>query len=183
MKKIALCVLVGIVIASSQLRAQNRMTAHAGLNYSSVTSKNSINPDGIFGLNAGVAAKIYWDELGWSVMPEVNFSQEGYKNQRLDYINIPVSVGFDFTPTFSLSAGIQYSFLVGGANDARTFISNDNYAFLVTFEFFPTDRFVTGLRFSNGLKNIIDRPDLIIVQAANTYSVQFYVGINLFKKH
>lgn len=169
------------VLIVSSVEAQNRISAHGGINYSSINSTNSINPDGVFGFNAGLSYKHYVGDLGWSIKPGIAFSQEGYKNRRLDYINLPLLVGFDFTNTFSLSIGAQYGLLLGGTGDAKEVISNNNYAFLLTFEFFPTERFVTGLRFSNGLKNIISRPDLIVVQTATTYSVQFYIGINLFK--
>ncbi len=86
------------------------------LNYSSVSSKNSINPDGILGLNVGVGYKLYMGDLGWAIIPELNYSQEGFQGQRLNYLNLPVSVGFDFTSSFSLSAGFQYRepLLIGG---------------------------------------------------------------------
>lgn len=181
MYKWLLAIVFGLVITSSSLWAQNRISAHGGLNYSSVNSTNSINPDGILGFNAGLSYKHYVGDLGWAIKPGIAYSQEGFKTQRLDYINLPLLVGFDFTNTFSLSIGAQYSLLLGGTNDAKEVISDNNYAFLVTFEFFPTERFVTGLRFSNGLKNIIERPDIVIVKTATTYSVQFYIGVNLFK--
>ena len=174
-------VLFGLLVLSVSLKAQNRFSVHAGLNYSSVNSTNSINPDGILGFNGGVSYKHYLGDLGWALKPGIAFSQEGYKNQRLDYLNFPLMAGFDFTNNFSFSVGVQYSLLMGGTNQAKEVIYHNNYAFLVTFEFFPTERFVTGLRFSNGLKNIIERPDLIVVQTTNTYSVQFYIGVNLFK--
>lgn len=161
--------------------SQNVLNAHAGLNYSNVSSKNSINPDGILGLNAGFAYKFYVDDLGWSLMPGIEYSQEGFKTQRLDYINLPLLVGFDFTTTFSLSTGFQYSQLVGGSNQAREVIYSSNFAFLVTFEFFPTEKFVTGLKFANGIKNIIKQPDIVIVQTASTYSIQFYIGMTLYR--
>ncbi|MCB0495641.1 MAG: PorT family protein [Cyclobacteriaceae bacterium] len=181
MKKCALTLVLGLLVSLVSLHAQNRFSVHGGLNYSSVSSTNSINPDGKLGFNTGISYKHYVGDLGWSIKPGIAFSQEGYKNQRLDYLNIPLLVGFDFTTSFSLSIGGQYGFLLGGTNQAREVIYHSNYAFLLTFEFFPTERFVTGLRFSNGLKNIIERPDLIVVQTANTYSVQFYIGVNLFK--
>lgn len=161
--------------------AQNTISAHGGLNYSSVSSKNSINPDGILGLNVGFGHKHYLGDLGWALMPELNYSQEGFKNQRLDYINIPLSIGFDFTNTFNLSTGFQYSFLMGGTDATKEVIHASNFAFLITFEFFPTEKFVTGLRFANGIKNVIKDPDAVIVQTALTYSIQFYIGVTLFR--
>ncbi len=176
-------IIVTLLLALSSFgQSTNKWNAHAGLNYSSVSSKNSINPDGILGLNAGIGYKLYLDELGWALMPEVNYSQEGYYSQRLHYLHVPLSVGFDFTDNFNLSVGFQYSQLVGASNEATAVFASNNLAFLLSFEFFPTQRFVTGLRFSNGIKNIIEQPDLVVVQSASTYAIQFYVGVTLFKK-
>lgn len=173
--------LVLLLFSEAKIRAQNSLSGHAGVNYSSVSSKNSVNPDGILGFNAGFAYKLYIDDLGWAVMPGIDYSQEGFAGQRLHYINLPVSVGFDFTNSFSLSAGFQYSQLVGGSSETKQLIYSNNLAFLITFEFFPTEKFVTGLRFSNGVKNIIKTPDIIIIENASTYSIQFYIGVMLFK--
>ncbi len=181
MLKIILSILVIFIFSTQFLLAQNTLTAHAGLNYSSVSSKNSINPNGILGINAGLGYKHYLGDLGWALMPELNYSQEGYSNQRLDYLNIPISIGFDFTKTFNLSVGFQYSYLVQGSTIAKQAIYPSNFSFLVTFEFFPTEKFVTGLRFANGVKNIIKDPDVVVIQTALTYSIQFYIGFTLFK--
>jgi len=181
MLKTTISILVLFLFSVQISFSQNTLTGHAGLNYSSVSSKNSINPDGALGLHAGFAYKLYLGDLGWAIMPGLDYSQEGFKDQRLDYINLPVSIGFDFTESFNLSTGFQYSQLVGGSNTAREIIYGSNFAFLVTFEFFPTEKFVTGLRFANGIKNIIEDPDYII-QNASTYSIQFYIGVTLFRK-
>ena len=157
-------------------------SGHAGLNYSNVSSKNSINPDGILGMNAGFSYKIYLDDLGWALMPGIAFSQEGFKDQRIDYINVPLSVGFDFTSSFSLSTGFQVSQLIGSSNEAKEVFHGSNFAFLITFEFFPTNKFVTGLRFANGIKNIVKAPNMINIQTASTYSIQFYIGYVLHRK-
>ncbi len=177
-KTITVSLLFLLLLTQTSL-AQNKLAGHVGLNFSSVSSKNSINPDGILGLNAGVSYKVYLGDLGWAITPEIDFSQEGFKDQRLDYINIPISIGFDFTNSFSLSTGFQYSQLIGGSNEALDIIYGSNFAFLVSFEFFPTEKFVTGLRFANGIKNIIKQPDEVVVQNANTYSIQFYIGYTL----
>ncbi|MCF6359221.1 MAG: PorT family protein [Cyclobacteriaceae bacterium] len=173
---------LSILLFLSQISfAQNRLSGHAGLNYSSVSSKNSINPDGILGMNAGFDYKFHLGDLGWAVTPGIDYSQEGFNGQRLNYLNVPISLGFNFTNSFSLSAGFQFSQLLGGSNEAKQIIFPTNYAFLVTFEFFPSERFVTGLRFANGVKNIIKNPDVIVVQNATTYSIQFYIGVTLFR--
>jgi hypothetical protein len=162
--------------------AQNNLSVAAGLNYSSVSSINSTNPDGKLGLTAGIALKHYMGDLGWFVKPGLFYSQEGWLRQRLDYLNVPIIAGFDFTDDFNFNLGLQYGLLVGGLNDPGDIVSRNNFAFLVGFEFYPTDAFDVGLRFANGVVNIIADPTDIVIKDARTYSIQFYFGFNLNKK-
>lgn len=154
----------------------------AGLNYSSVSSINSTNPDGKLGLNAGIGYKRYVGDLGWFVKPAIFYSQEGWLHQRLDYLNLPVIAGFDFTDDFNFNLGFQYGFLIGGIDDPEERIDRSNLAFLVGFEFYPADAFDVGLRFANGIKNIVAKPDEMVIKDARTYSIQFYFGFNIGKK-
>lgn len=168
----------------SQAQTRNNLSVHLGVNYSSVSSVNSTNPDGIFGLNAGAAYKIYLDDLGWFVKPEISYSQEGYLYQRLDYLNFPVALGFDFTDDFNAHIGFQYGLLVGGFENPSDTFYNYNLAFLVGFEFYPIDYLDVGFRFSNGVKNLVKEPDDIVIDDARTYALQLYIAANLnrFKK-
>ncbi len=161
---------------------QNKLSVAAGLNYASVSSINSSNPDGTLGLSAGIAYKYYLNELGWFVKPGLFYSQEGWMRQRLDYLNLPVLVGFDFTDDFNFNIGLQYGFLVGGLNDPANVIDRNNFAFLVGFEFYPIEAFDVGLRFANGVHNIIKEPDQLVVKDARTYSIQFYFAFNIGNK-
>lgn len=161
--------------------AQNFFSANVGVNLSSVSSVNSTNPDAIIGLSAGFAYKIYMNDLGWFLKPGAGYSQEGYQYQRLNYINIPLVVGFDFTDDFNLNAGFQYGILVGGLNDPSNNFFRSNMSFLIGFEFYPTERFEVGLRFSNGIKNLVKEPDAVLIDDARTYSIQLYFTYNFIK--
>ncbi len=164
------------------LKAQNKLSIAAGVNFSSVSSINSNNPDGKLGFNAGIAYKYYMSDLGWFVKPGLFFSQEGWLHQRLSYINLPVIVGFDFTDDFNFNVGFQYGYLVTNLDDPDNAIDKNNLAFLIGFEFYPTDRLEVGLRFANGVKNIIAKPDNFVVKDARTSSIQFYFAFNLGQK-
>ena len=178
----AIFLILFIYLAILDGYGQDKLSIAAGLNYSSVSSINSSNPDGKLGLNAGVAYKIYLNDLGWFIKPGLAYSQEGWLLQRLDYLNVPVIAGFDFTEDFNFNIGFQYGYLVGGLNDPAGIVERSNLAFLVGFEFYPADAFDVGLRFANGLNNIIADPTDIVIKDARTYSIQFYFGFNLVKK-
>lgn len=177
-----LLLVFGIILWFSEAKAQNKMSIAAGLNYSSVSSINSSNPDGILGFNAGLGYKIYIDDLGWFVKPGLFYSQEGWLHQRLNYINLPLVAGFDFTDDFNFNLGFQYGFMASASNIPTGVVDRSNLAFLVGFEFYPADAFDVGLRFANGIKNIIADPTDIVIKDARTYSIQFYFGFNLVKK-
>lgn len=162
--------------------AQNKLSIAAGVNYSSVSSINSTNPDGILGLNVGLADKFYVNDLGWFVKPGLFYSQEGWLHQRIDYLNLPVLLGFDFTDDFNFNIGFQYGYMIGGLDDPEKVIDRSNLAFLIGFEFYPANAFDVGLRFANGIKNIINKPDALVIKDARTYSIQFYFAFNLGKK-
>ena len=168
------------IFFSVSVFAQNKLNVFLGLNYSSVSSVNSTNPDGILGLNIGVGYKIYIGDLGWFVQPSVCFSQEGYLHQRLDYIDIPAVVGFEFSDDFNINAGFQYGILVGGLNDPENNFHRSNMSFLIGFEFYPAERFEVGLRFANGIKNLVKNPDNLVINDARTFSIQLYLAYNLF---
>ncbi len=177
-----LLVLLFFIGSGYGLMAQNKLSIAAGVNYSSVSSINSSNPDGVLGLNTGLAYKYYLNDLGWFIKPGLFYSQEGWLHQRLDYINLPALVGFDFTDDFNFNLGLQYGYLIGGLNDPENVIDRNNFAFLVGFEFYPAPAFDVGLRFANGMKNIIKEPDALVIKDARTYSIQFYFAFNLGKK-
>jgi hypothetical protein len=163
-------------------KGQNKLSLGAGLNYSSVSSINSTNPNGTLGFNAIAAYKFYMNDLGWFLKPGLSYSQEGWSHQRLDYLNVPIVIGFDFTDDFNLNLGFQYGYLIGGLNDPENVIDRNNMAFLFGFEFYPSNNIDVGLRFASGIKNIIKEPDALVIKDARTYSIQLYFAYNLFKK-
>jgi hypothetical protein len=180
MKRILLITLIILTCFVAETNAQNKLSLAAGVNFSSVSSINSTNPDGILGLNLGVGYKYYMNDLGWFLKPALFYSQEGWLHQRLNYLNLPVIVGFDFTDDFNFNVGFQYGYMLNDINNDA--VDRSNLAFLIGFEFYPTEFFDVGLRFSNGIKNIIAKPDDLVIKDARTFSIQFYFAFNIGKK-
>ena len=73
-----LLLIVIILTSAITVNAQNKLSIAAGVNYSSVSSINSANPDGTLGFNGGLAYKIYLNDLGWFIKPGLFYSQEGW---------------------------------------------------------------------------------------------------------
>ena len=182
MKRPLLLIIITLsVVFHTYAQSQNKLSLAAGVNFSSVSSINSTNPDGALGLNLGAAYKFYMNDLGWFLKPGLFYSQEGWLHQRLNYLNLPTVVGFDFTDDFNFNLGFQYGYLVSGASDLGDAVDKSNLAFLIGFEFYPVDAFDVGLRFANGIKNILTEP-VNSIEDARTFSIQFYFAFNLSKK-
>lgn len=178
--KKAVLIAVILTLGIYSLKAQNKLSIAAGVNFSSVSSRNSTNPDGKLGLNAGIAYKYYMSDLGWFVKAGLFYSQEGWLHKRIDFLNLPIVVGFDFTDDFNFNFGLQYGYILFIDAPKKT-VNRNNAAFLIGFEFYPTEFLEVGLRFANGLRNILNEP-VNEIEDARTSSIQFYFGFNLGKK-
>ena len=163
-------------------RFKDALILLAGMNYSSVSSVNSANPDGRLGVMGGAAYRHYIGKLGWFIKPGFNFSQEGWLHKRLSYLNMPIQVGFDFTDDFNLNLGLQYGFLTTNLSDPQGIIDRNNFAILLGVEFYPSNALEIGLRFANGVNNIIKKPDAIVIKDARTYAITFYFAFVLGQK-
>lgn len=100
--------------------AQAQFGARAGFSSANITDFSS---DAVAGLHLGA---YYKKEFGFiDVEPGIQFSQKGYKNvavgmtgvsltqdERLNYIDVPVLVRFNFLPFLNVFAGPQGSILV-----------------------------------------------------------------------
>lgn len=115
MKKISLFGLV--LLASATLFAQApKYGIKAGLNLSTLTGPG--NAEWRPGFNAGFLSHIHITPA-FSLQPEVVYSSQGAKyptdpeiKRKLDYINIPVLLQYNFDNGFRLQGGPQIGFLI-----------------------------------------------------------------------
>jgi hypothetical protein len=165
------------VIIATKLQAQH-LDIQAGVRADLTYSR--INGDGMSigykgGFNAGVFAEIKIKGR-WSVQPELLFSQRNLmignfkeffaasasedpgQYAFLSYMTLPVSLKYKLLDQLTLSAGVQYSYLVYAdeallRDKAASFKKND-FAVLAGFEYTPTKDLRFYGRFYQGVMDI-----------------------------
>jgi hypothetical protein len=151
LRKVALLVTIMMVMAcTGTLYAQQHFGIKGAFNYSGFRK----SPDLKAGYQIGVAGKKYLSDLGWFFQAEVNYSLEGVVNQPLEFINIPLLFGFDFSESFNMHFGYQSGILVGTRGESG--YDYETYSPTINFglEFYPTAKSVFGARYDYGLKDI-----------------------------
>ena len=83
--------------------------AKAGINFASLNGDDTDEIDGRTSFHIGAVAKIGIGE-SLAVQPEIIYSAQGFTGDaegvdatgKLDYINIPILIGYEIAPNFSL---------------------------------------------------------------------------------
>jgi hypothetical protein len=141
MKKIILA--MGTILLSHAAFAQSnvKLGIKGGLNIASLKIEEDEPKDSRLGMHAGLLAHIHLTP-GLSVQPEVMYSGQGMEDRitgttnvwKMDYVNIPVQLQYNFDNGFRLQTGPQLGFLV------KAEIENQNGSHLnVTKDFKKTD--------------------------------------------
>jgi len=128
----------------------------AALNLTSIGKEGEPFENARLGWQVGAMGKKYISDLGWFGMLEVMYSKEGSSIEKLNYIALPFSVGFDFEETFNGFLGLQYGIVVGGDQAAQDFYKDYNFSANFGFEFYPMKKLIIGSRFNLGITNILD---------------------------
>jgi len=141
--------IVILICFSSDGFSQIRFGVKGGMNFSGYRR----TPDTKFGYQVGITSKKYISDLGWFIQPEVFYSREGNINQPLEFINVPIIVGFDFSDNFNVHTGLQAGFLIGTQNDLDNNYKSVNTVMNFGFEFYTFKKTSIGFRFDYGLND------------------------------
>ena len=139
-----------LLILPVSANAQNKYGLKGAFNYSSFRKNFNLKA----GYQIGVVGKKYLGDLGWFFQPEINYSLEGAENKRLEFINVPLILGFDFSENFNLHVGYQSGFLIGTRGGDTQNYQVYNPAINVGLEFYPTSKSVFGARYDYGISDI-----------------------------
>ena len=107
-----------------------------------------------------------------SVVPEIQFSAEGARDEKLhlDYIQAPILLRFRLSEKVHIGAGPQVGLKIHKYEDG---FKNLAYSGVAAFEYKLTYMLFADLRYSYGLSNVFD--DNLSVSAKNT-NIQIGVG-------
>lgn len=141
MKKIILALSAVVLSYAAFAQTNIKLGLKGGLNIASLKIEEDEPRDSRLGMNAGVLAHIHLTP-GLSLQPEVMYSGQGMEDRitgttntwKMDYINVPVQLQYNFNNGFRLQTGPQLGFLLNAE------IENQNGTHLdVTKDFKKTD--------------------------------------------
>jgi len=113
---------------------------------------------------------------GISLMPELQWSAEGGKDEsiRADYIQMPIQLRFTLSDRFTIGGGPQVALKTWKNEDA---FATFTFSGVAGIEYMVTSEIFVDARYSYGITNILDE-DLTNLRAKN-HVMQFGVGIKI----
>ncbi len=185
MKKALLLVIAlisGVFISEAQ---ESRYGIRVGANLSSISSDDIPEnlEDGRVGVVVGFLADFAINSK-LRIQPELQYSGQGNKDKdlRVNYIQLPVILKYNFTNVFNVQLGPQAGIKIwewednqNGNTDFGTF----DFAAVAGIGVNITDNFFVDLRYAFGLSNVFDDKDLIIDLDGKSRNIQLSVGYRL----
>lgn len=119
MKKIILALSAVVLSYATFAQTNLKLGVKGGLNIASLKIEEDEPKDARLGMNAGLLAHIHLTP-GLSVQPEIMYSGQGMEDRitgttntwKMDYINVPVQLQYNFNNGFRLQTGPQLGFLL-----------------------------------------------------------------------
>jgi len=172
MKKI--CLIVLSVVASTTLLAQDpKFGLKGGINLATLANHPN-DPDWRLGWHAGLLSHIHITP-SFSLQPEVVYSSQGAEFKRfvnnqdlklkLNYVNIPVLLQYNFNNGFRLQGGPQIGFLVNVADKVGDVelnsVSRDNFHTIdfsipLGISYLSESGFGVDARYNLGVTNVVE---------------------------
>jgi len=190
MKKISLVAL--FVVAGTALFAQDpKFGVKGGINLATLVNHPE-NNDWRLGWNLGLLSHIHITPA-FSLQPEVLYSSQGTKfpnfrgdedlNLKLNYVNIPVLLQYNFNNGFRLQVGPQIGFLTGVADkvgdEELNLVDSDDYKTIdfsipLGFSYLSESGFGADARYNIGITNVVENSSTKIRNGVFQFGV-FYL--------
>lgn len=129
-----------------------------GLNFAGIKVDNGADPDGKVGAHFGGFIK-KGIQNDWSAQGEILFSFQGWEDQNVTYLNLPILAVYNVDDNLSFHAGPQLGILLGGDNDASDFLKTAEATLAFGGEYYFQPSVYGGARYNLGLSNINDFND------------------------
>jgi hypothetical protein len=126
MKKTILMAAAILLCAWVSAQTPVKLGLKAGMNLSTLNLEEEEPRDARLGLNAALLAHIHLTP-GLSLQPEIMYSQQGMEDRitgttntwKLDYLNVPVQLQYNFNNGFRLQTGPQLGYLLNAQIEAQ----------------------------------------------------------------
>lgn len=154
-----LCVLVVLTFFINVSHAQLRVGATGGVALSSLVRDSNLNSRaGTVGYLLGATAKYNVGELGWFFQSGVNYTLEGDADQNLNFVKLPLTIGFDASDDVNINVTYNLAWQVGNDNNVQDFYHDFANILGMGFEVYVSDKFAFGTKLNYGLSNLVKDP-------------------------
>lgn len=152
-------ILVVLTFFINVTHAQLRVGATGGVVISSLIRDSNLNSRaGLVGYLVGATAKYNVGELGWFFQSGVNYTLEGDSDQNLNFVKIPLTIGFDASDDVNVNVTYNLAWQVGNDNNVQDFYHDFANILGLGFEVYVFDKFAFGSKLNYGLSNLVKDP-------------------------
>ena len=183
MKKSILIIGLNFILAVPIYAQTNlKIGLNAGGVLSTLVRDNNLNAKGGFvGYMAGVTARLNIGELGWFVQSGIDYSHEGDAGQKLDFIKLPVTLGFDVSDDVALYGSYYIAWQIGNNNNVQDFYKKNANMIAFGVDVNLSERFGLGTRLYYGLSNLVDDPVGALYYTVKPFGFDLYLTYFLVK--
>lgn len=150
---------LAILTSSYLANAQVKLGITGGAVFSSLIRDSHLSAyDGNFGYMIGGMAKLNIGELGWMVQSGVQYTLEGDHIQPLNFLKVPLILGFEPSENMNIHVAYNLSWQVGDKNGVQDFYKNFASILGLGFEIYISEKVSLGSRLNYGLSNLVSVP-------------------------
>lgn len=154
-----LIIVIALVCVIKHVHAQVRIGVTGGPVLSSLIRDSNLNARaGMVGYMVGAVAKLNVGELGWFFQTGVNYTLEGDNDQNLNFVKIPLTIGFDASDDVNIHVAYNLAWQVGNHNNVQEFYNDFANILGVGFEIYISKKFAIGSTLNYGLSNLVKDP-------------------------
>ena len=160
MKKVKLLLITCILaLCINVAHAQVRIGITGGPVLSSLIRDSHLSARaGMFGYMVGAVAKLNVGDLGWFFQSGVNYTLEGDSDQNLNFVKVPLTIGFDASDDVNIHVTYNLAWQVGNQNNVQEFYHDYANILGLGFEIYISDNFAIGSNLNYGLSNLVKEP-------------------------
>ncbi len=154
-----ICVVSLFICMSTASFAQLRIGLSGGAALSSLVRDSQLSARaGMVGYLVGATAKYNHGDLGWFFQTGVNYSLEGDSDQHLNFVKIPLTIGFDAADDVNINVTYNLAWQVGNQHNVQDFYKNYANILGLGFEIYMSEKIAVGSRLNYGLSNLVKEP-------------------------
>ena len=168
-------------ISAEFAHAQLRVGLNGGVVLSSLVRDSNINLNaGSVGYMVGALVKYNVGDLGWFIQSGVNYSQEGDSELTLNFVKVPLVLGFDFSDDVNFHVLYNLAWQVGNDNNAQENLNGFANILGLGVEIYFSKKLGGGLRLNYGLSNLVKDPAEVKNFNVKPFTLELYLSYYIF---